>query len=49
MEPIMPMEHQTSSQPESFGAVPHNAEGSIAIPQASAKFRKLRNVKKTTH
>ena len=38
------MEHQTSPQPESFGAVPHNAEGSIAIPQASAEFRTVPNV-----
>ena len=37
------MEHQTSPEPESFGAVPHNAEGSIAIPQASAEFRTVPN------
>jgi len=37
------MENQSSPQPESFGAVPHNAEGSIAIPQASAEFRTVPN------
>lgn len=39
----MPEENQSSPQPESFGAVPHNAEGSIAIPQASAEFRTVPN------
>ena len=39
----MPIENQSSPQRESFGAVPHNVEGRIAIPQASAEFRTVPN------
>ena len=39
----MPMENQSTRQPESFGTVPHNAEGSIAIPQTAADFRTMPN------
>jgi hypothetical protein len=38
------MENQSSPPPESFRAVPHNAEGSIAFPQASVEFRTVPNV-----
>jgi hypothetical protein len=39
MEPIMPMENQSSPLPELPGTVPQNAEGSFEFPQASAEFR----------
>ena len=40
----MPMENQSSPQPESIGNVPHNAEGGLDIPQTSAEFRIVPNV-----
>ncbi len=43
----MPIENQSSPQPESFGNVPHIAEGGFDIPQTSAEFRTVPNTAET--